>query len=106
MADFTQIPGELNIEVGLGDDLSMLIDFDIVLTGYTFIGKVIHIDGVTETNITITNTDLSTGKITISMTDAQIDAIGAYECRWYLEWTTGTASRRVLAGKFTIIKYP
>lgn len=104
MADLEQIPGELNIKVGLGDDFSKLIDFDIVLTGYTFVGKVEH-NGTT-TDITFTNTDLSAGQVTISLTDAQITAIGAGVHRWYMAWTTGTTTRRVLAGTFEIVSYP
>src|SRR3990167_2807901 len=104
MAEFEQIPGELDIEVGLGDDLSMLVDFDIVLTGYTFSAKVEH--AATTTDITVTSTNLAVGQITMSLTDAQITAIGAGSHRWYLTWTTGTTSRRVLAGVFTIKPYP
>jgi hypothetical protein len=104
MADFQQIPGELNIEIGLGDDLSQLIDFDIVLTGYTFVSKVEH--GATTTDITVTNTNLATGQITLGLTDAQITAIGSGSHRWYLAWTTGTTTRRVLAGTFIVKPYP
>jgi hypothetical protein len=105
MADYEQIPGELNIRVGLGDDWSQLFDFDIVLTGYTFVGKVEESDGTT-TDITFTNTDLSTGKVTLSLTDAQIAAIGAGLHRWYMAWTVSTATRRVFAGRFEVVSYP
>jgi hypothetical protein len=104
MADFQQIPGELNIEIGLGDDLSQLIDFDIVLTGYTFVAKVEH--GATTTDMTVANTSLATGQITIGLTDAQITTIGSGSHRWYLAWTTGTTTRRVLAGTFIVKPYP
>lgn len=104
MADLTEIPGELNIKWTVGSDFSKLLDFDIVLTGYTFSAKVVHAS--TTTDITVANTDLSVGQITLSLTDAQIDAIGAGVHKWYLTWTTGTTSRRVLAGDFEIVNYP
>jgi hypothetical protein len=106
MTDFQQVPGELNIEVGLGDDLSMLIDFDIVLTGYSFVSKVEHANGAATTNITVTATNLASGQITISLTDAQITTIGIGTHRWYLAWTVGSSTRRVLAGMFMVKSYP
>jgi hypothetical protein len=104
MADIEQLPGELNITTTADDDLSVLLDFDVVLTGYTFVAKVEHYQ--TTTTITVTNTDLAAGKITISLTNTQLTAIGAGIHKWYLNWTTGTTDRRVLAGTFTIQNYP
>lgn len=100
MATYSQTPGDLDLEVGLGDDFSMLIDFDISLTGYTFESKVTKPSG--DVTITVTNTDLSAGQITLSLTDVQITSIGFGRYSWYLTWTTGSASRRVLAGDFTV----
>jgi hypothetical protein len=104
MADFEQIPGELNFTVGLGDDLSALFDLDIVLTGYTFVAKVEH--GTTTTDITITNTNLAVGQFTLVWTRAQIAAIGSGSHRWYIEWTTGSLTRRAYAGTFIVKPYP
>jgi hypothetical protein len=103
MADLTQIPGTLNIKTTAVDDLSFLLDFDVVLTGYTFSSKVV---ANSLTSITVTDTDLSAGKITLSLTDVQLTAIGTGSFLWYLDWTTGTTTRRVLAGTFTIQNYP
>jgi hypothetical protein len=97
---FQQIPGALDIEVGLGDDFSFLLDFDISLVGYTFAAY------VDMTTISVANTDLAAGKITLSLTDAQITTIGTGPHTWYLIWTTGTTSRRILAGNFTILEFP
>jgi len=107
MTTYQQIPGELNLEVGLGDDLSKLIDFDISLVGYTFEAKVEPSDGSTAVSMTVANTDLANGQITIGLTDTQITAIGAGTTnKWYLTWTISGASRRVLAGKFIVKDYP
>ena len=104
MADISQEPGELNITTTTGDDLSILLDFDISLAGYTFTSKVEHAG--TTTTITTTNTDLAAGKVTISLTNTQLAAIGEGVHRWYLEWNSGTADRRVLAGDFTVRNFP
>jgi hypothetical protein len=100
MTTLSQTPGDLDIEVGMGDDLSLLLDFDIVLTSYTFAGAVVKLDK--ETAISVANTDLSAGQITISLTDTQITALGTGHYRWYLTWTLSGTSRRVLAGDFTV----
>lgn len=105
MADIEQTPGELNFKISLGDDFSYLLDFDVNLTGYTFAAAVVKKDG-TEQAITITETDLAAGKITISLTDAQITALLTDARRWYLTWTVAAASRRILAGGFEIVSYP
>ena len=84
MTTFEQLPGELNIEGSAGDDLSLALDFDIALTGYTFESKVVH--SGTTTTITVTNTNLSEGQITLSLTDAEITALGIGTWYWYLTW--------------------
>lgn len=101
MTTYQQMPGRLDIEVGLGGDFSMLIPFKIgespfPLTGYTFESKV---DGVA---ITVTNTDLASGQITLSLTDTQVIALGAGKHTWYLIWTLAGISQRVFAGGFSI----
>lgn len=104
-----QIPGALNIEVGLGDDWSYLLDFDVSLSGYTFDAKVVYISNNTETSLSmsVANTDLANGQITLSLTDTQITTIGTgAQNKWYLIWTTGSTSRRILAGTFKVIAYP
>lgn len=100
MADLDQRPGELNITTTTSDDLSIALDFDISLTGYTFTAFIEH-DG-TSTAITITTVDLSAGQITLSLTNTQLATIGTGYYFWYLAWNTGTTDRRVLAGDFII----
>lgn len=46
MADLQQIPGALNITVTAIDDMSIALDFDISLTGYTFTSFVQTISAV------------------------------------------------------------
>lgn len=101
MADITQLPGNLNIATTIYDDLSILLDFNIALTGYTFSSKIVK-DGA-ETTITVTNTSLATGQITLSVANTVLAGVGAGNHDWYLSWITNTAvDRRVLIGKFTL----
>ena len=109
MASITQIPGALDIKIAQGDDFSMLLDFDIDLTGYTFVSKVIETNG-DETAITVVETDLSAGQITLTMTDTLTDAITPTEesksfHSWYLDRTNAGSQRRYISGDFEVIKY-
>jgi hypothetical protein len=106
MATITQVPGELDIVITAGDDVSIDLDFDIALTGYTFAALVVT-DNETPTTVAmlVTNTDLATGKLNLSLTDVQTAAIGTGEFCWYLTWTitASTLIRKVLRGKFSVV---
>ena len=108
MAEVTQVPGALDIKIAQGDDLSILLDFDIDLTGYTFEAKVDETDAGT-TVITVVETDLSAGQITLTMTDTLSAAIEITTDRtphqWYLDRTNAGSQRRYLAGDFKVIEY-
>lgn len=108
MAEVTQVAGVLDIKINKGDDVSILLDFDIDLTGYTFESKVDETDGG-NTTITVVETNLATGQITLTMTDTLSDAIDATEDRpphqWYLDRTNAGNQRRYLAGDFEVIEY-
>jgi hypothetical protein len=106
MTELRQEPALLDVWVAIDDDWSYLLDFDIVLTGYTFAGNVVS--GLTSalTAITIATTDLAAGKITVSLTDTQITALGLGTHKWYITWTVSGLSRRVLAGNFKVEQYP
>jgi hypothetical protein len=106
MADFTQTPGILNITATHGDDFSFALDFDINLTGYTFSSKVITIATNALVTLTVTSVDLPTGKLTLSMPKATLTTLESATHHWYLDWTVGLTSRRVLAGTFKVVDYP
>lgn len=102
---YEQNPGELNIQAVVGNDISMPLNFDVNLTGYTFESIIkTQQNGVTkEVPFTVTNTDLSAGIITLALTDAQTQSIGEVNnVPWYLNWTSGSNTRTILAGNFTL----
>lgn len=108
MTEVTQVPGELDIKITQGDDMSILLDFDISLSGYTFESKVIEADD-TETVITVVATDLGEGQVTLTMTDTLSGALnltgGNTKDRWYLDRTNAGNQRRLLAGNFQVILF-
>jgi hypothetical protein len=104
MTTLTQTPAAVNIEVAVDDSFSSLVDLSISLAGYTVTAFVDKNDG-TQTAFTVTTTDLANGQITISLTKAQITAIGAGVHHWYLRYGNGTIERRAFAGLFTVYTY-
>jgi len=113
MADLYETPAELNLYIGRGGSFTRLLIWYTDktkttrknLTGYTFAGKVEEADGST-TDIAFTDTNLAQGEVTMSLTLAQMNAIGLGTHHWYKAWTVGGESRRVVAGKFTVLDYP
>lgn len=104
MSDIEQLPGELNITVAQGDDFSLALDFDIDLTGYTFVAKVKMSADEELIAMSVTETDLSAGQITLVLTDTQTAEIVVATHKWFLVWTTSGTSliRNVLAGNFIV----
>lgn len=103
MTDFTQIPGLLNLTATLGDDFEFNLDFDINLSGYTFVAKVISISTNTPVILTVTPVDLSLGKVTISLSKTLLSGLSVARHHYYFEWVTGSKTRRILAGNFDVV---
>jgi hypothetical protein len=97
MATFEQTPGELDIRLAVGDDLSLALQFSISLAGYTFSADMA---GQTPT---IDVSQAASGRITLTLTDAQTTAIGRKTAVWWLKWTLAGVTRTVLAGVMTLV---
>jgi len=108
MAEVEQVPGSLDLVVGEGDDLALALDFDVDLTGYTF-EAVIEVTGQpgSPVPVPVTGTSLASGQIGLGLTDVLLASVpvGIIHA-WYLKWTFGAISRRVLAGAFKIVSMP
>jgi len=102
MTTLHNLPGHLDIEIGLGDDLKSLFDFDFDMTGYTFVCKVIKIPEGTETAVTVTITSLSLGQIIPNFTSTIVTALGIGIHKWYLDGTVSGNNRRLFAGDFIV----
>lgn len=109
MVTFAQIPGGLNINGVVGNDLSMDILFqDTVLTGYTFSAYVVLEPDPLEKAyaLTITNTNLADGQIRVSLTEAQTTEIGPVSNKpWYLQWIHSGLQENVLFGRFQLNRF-
>jgi hypothetical protein len=103
MALYDQAPGKLDARAKAGDEFSMLLTFSIALTGYTFAAAVTPASGGAAVDMAVTETDLAEGQITIGLTEAQTQSLGAGTHRWSLAWTApGSVKRTVLAGQFQL----
>jgi len=103
MAKVEQTPGRLDIVATKGDKLSILIDFDIDTTGYTWDVKAVH--GSTDTAFSVSSATDGSGQETISMASTDLDLISAGSHRWYMDRTDAGNERRYLAGDFIVVEY-
>jgi len=94
---YEQLPAVRNINAVAGDDLSISLDFDVDLTGYTFWAAI----GNQTPTIAVVSATL--GTMTLSLTKAQTSAIGVSKVHWYFGWTAGGKERTVLAGNASFI---
>lgn len=113
MADYAILPSNLNIQFVRGDEFGMLLDFDTNLTSYQFVTDIYEVASVTAgvptrgpslTSFTITEVDLSLGKINLSLTETQTQAFNlAKNYRWYMRWIApGVVTRTVLSGSISV----
>ena len=107
MAQLQNTTGTLNLEVIQGDTLNVLLNFTssgtpINLTGYTFTSYVM-LNGSQVQAITITNTSLANGQVTISLTSNQTGALTAKIYDWYFRWVdTGSLTTTIITGAFVV----
>jgi hypothetical protein len=105
MTNLDQLPGELNIAVKQGDDLSFDTAFNLDLTGYTLSANITPAGSApTLIPIVITNTDLSNGIIHLFVSRTSIAnlPVNTASHTWDLQWTLSGLKRTVLAGSFMI----
>ena len=100
MAEYTQIPGELDLKIARGDNLSIGLDFNLDLTGYQFVASIKK--DTTTISMLVTTVDLAEGQINISLTGIQTNQL-LENMTWRLRWTDpGGAIRTILKGKVMI----
>jgi len=114
MTTYSVLPDTLNLVFVQGDELSVLLDFDIDLTGYTFEAKIIKVlvlEGGNvlqyedEVSFTQTPVDLSEGTINLSLQENQTAALDLnVPYRWFMRWVApGTITRTVLSGTVSVV---
>lgn len=106
MTEFNQLPGELNIKVVDGNDLSFKTDWATDTSLYTFSAWIQPIGTVsTIIPFTISVIDAFLGTYTISVSKTALAALPLNrEHRWRMDRLTTSSAivRTVLAGTFTV----
>ena len=112
---FTQLPGTLDVEIVVGDEVAMSVDFDRDITGYTLEAPIyvtrVFAQGVggvssgtavggTVTRWTVSVTDAAAGTIALGLNEAQTTLLlPSVSHRWFLRWVdTSGYTRTVLSG--------
>ena len=102
MSKIKQTPGRLDIIATKGDKFSVLIDFDIDTTGYTWNAAVVH---SSTTAFTVTSATDGSGQETISLASTDTNDIALGTWSWYMDRTDAGFQRRYLAGDFKLVQY-
>ena len=120
MAEFTQLPGELNLTFVQGDQVKVNCDFDVNITGYTVTNSVyvtnvyaaggggsgfVTTIGATVTTFDQTVTSAANGQILLDLPEEKSSLLtpGA-GYRWYLRWVdSSSVTRTVLSGNLTVV---
>lgn len=109
MATFTQLPGELGLQLVRGDEITFTATFAAIdLSAYTlsagvytgFGATLVDVAAPTVTKTTTTSGGVTSTIVTINLTEAQTMAISSTTpTRWYLRWVSPeNVTRTILAG--------
>lgn len=112
---FTQLPGTLDVEFVAGDEVSMAVDVDVSVAGYTLEAPIYVVStvatglggtgssevvGDTATNWAISVVDAAAGTLALGLSEAQTAALSTTTSyRWFLRWVdTAGYTRTILSG--------
>lgn len=99
MPTYSQIPGNLNLSLKRGDTFSVLVDFNVNLSGKTVSSAISSlITGQAVIGPTTAVVDAAAGQVNVSLTDEQTGGIPAGTYGWELSWDSGSERRTALTG--------
>lgn len=100
MPSYDSTPGNLNLTLQRGDDLSVAIDFSpISVVGYTITASMSSlVTGQVVQPMTVTVASATAGQINVSLTDSQTSLLARGSYGWSLKWDEGLATRTALSG--------
>ena len=104
MPSYDQTPGTLNLKMNQGDDVSVLIDLSIALTGYTVTSSVTSlVTGADVVPFTVTVVSATAGQVNVSLSDTQMAALARGTYGWHMAWTESNATRTALTGYVEVL---
>jgi hypothetical protein len=105
MSTYSQLPGTLGLSLKRGDTFSVLVDFDITLTGKTVVSTITSL--VTGQSVIAPATsvvDAANGQVNVSLTSTQTLSLPAGTYGWEMTWDSGTEKRTALTGFVEVAK--
>jgi hypothetical protein len=103
MATFSQLPATLNIKLVAGDSLSIDIDFDVPLVGYSLTASVMSRGSrIVVAPMAVSVTSAQNGVVNVSMLASETEALSRGTYDWELTWTFGSVTRKALSGFFQV----
>jgi hypothetical protein len=93
-----QLAGDLYLKLNKGDSLTLNLDFDIDLTGFTFDSKLYNKNKTIDIDLTVTAVNLALGQINVTLTTTDSDTLTEGNYEWYLAGTISSTRRTYLAG--------
>lgn len=107
MADYSQLPGTLNLWFVRGDEMPISATFNVDLTGYTLSAAIFNETtqesvAIPAIGMTTATTDgVTSSTVTFNWTEAQTQALAtAARYRWFFRWVSPAGvTRTVLAGQ-------
>lgn len=102
-----QFPGGITIKMIEGNDFTFRVNWGFDITGYTFTGKIIPSNGLSEITMTVTPIDLALGLIDIKIASTDVIALPKSTNQgWYLDWVLPiSGNKRTVLGGILVI-YP
>lgn len=99
MSTYSQLPGTLGLSLKRGDTFSVMVDFDVSLSGKTVASTITSlVTGQSLLSPTTTVVDATSGQVNVSLTDTQTLSLPAGTYGWQMSWDSGTEKRTALTG--------
>jgi hypothetical protein len=107
MADYSQLPGVLNLWFVRGDEMPISATFNVDLTGYTLSAAIFNestqasVAAPTITSVTAISGGVTTSTVSFNWTETQTTSLSlTTRYRWYFRWVSPTGvTRTVLSGQ-------
>lgn len=106
MATYSQLPGELNLELVKGDEFPFSATFNLDLSGYTLSAGIVNATTLSTagtpsvTPTVTTSSGVTTTSVAFLLTETQTTALAVgTRYRWFLRWVSPTGvTLTVLSG--------
>ena len=97
-----QQAGGLDVTINKGDSWTTDITANKVLTGYTITSWIKY--GSNTVSLTVTETDLATGKFNIALSASNSASINVQDCTLFVKWVKSTEARTIISGQFRVMQ--